>query len=167
MHTSAHPPFEDRRTAGALLHPTSLPGRYGIGDLGDEAIAFLDFLASSGMTLWQVLPLNPPGYGYSPYACLSSFAGNPLLISPQRMLEDGLLDARQCADPPPFANDHVEFERAAAYKFSLLRSSWKRFARNASFDAFIAAEQEWLDDFALYMALKEAGGGQPWWEWDA
>jgi 4-alpha-glucanotransferase len=165
MHTSEHPPSAGPRAAGALLHPTSLPGRYGIGDLGDEAIAFLDFLASAGMTVWQVLPLNPPGYGYSPYACLSSFAGNPLLISPQRMLEAGLLDA--VTDPPPFAHDHVEFERAAAYKFSLLRSSWNGFAGDANFDAFVEEQREWLDDYALYMSLKDAAGGQPWWEWEA
>ena len=166
-HTSEHPPSAGRRSAGALLHPTSLPGRYGIGDLGDEAIAFLDFLDAAGMTVWQVLPLNPPGYGYSPYACLSSFAGNPLLISPQRLLEEGLLDTITSAAPPPFAADHVEFERAAAYKFSLLRRSWEQFAGDASFDAFVAAEQKWLDDYALFMALKDAAGGKPWWEWDA
>jgi 4-alpha-glucanotransferase len=163
-HPSVPAPSEARRAAGALLHPTSLPGRYGVGDLGDEAIAFLDWLASAGMTLWQVLPLNPPGYGYSPYACLSSFAGNPLLISPQRMMEAGLLDAVD--DPPAFAHVHVEFERVAAYKFSLLRRSWKRFAGDANFDAFVEEHREWLDDFALYMSLKDAAGGKPWWEWD-
>ncbi|HEX6083830.1 MAG TPA: 4-alpha-glucanotransferase [Thermoanaerobaculia bacterium] len=167
IHTSEHPIPESRRSAGALLHPTSLPGRYGIGDLGDEAIAFLDFLATAGMSVWQVLPLNPPGYGYSPYACLSSFAGNPLLISPQRLLEQGLLDTIASAAPPPFATDHVEFERAAAYKFSMLRRSWEQFAGDASFDAFVAEEREWLDDFALFMSLKDAAGGKPWWEWDA
>ena len=135
-HTSVHLPAEGRRAAGALLHPTSLPGRYGIGDLGDEAIAFLDWLAAAGMTLWQVLPLNPPGYGWSPYACLSSFAGNPLLISPQRMLEEGLLDA--VTDPPPFPHDHVDFERVAAWKYALLRASWHRFERTDAFQLFVA-----------------------------
>ena len=164
---SETPPPAARRAAGALLHPTSLPGRYGIGDLGDEAIAFLDFLASAGMSVWQVLPLNPPGYGYSPYACLSSFAGNPLLISPQRLLEEGLIDTIGSGAPPPFDAGHVEFERVAAYKLSLLRRSWERFAGDANFDAFVAEERVWLDDFALFMTLKEAEGGKPWWEWDA
>src|SRR5688500_10107530 len=121
MSTSVHAPPPRERAAGALLHPTSLPGRYGIGDLGDEAIAFLDWVSSAGMKLWQVLPLNPPGYGYSPYGCLSSFAGNPLLISPQRLLADDLLDDEDADDVPEFSAGHVEFDRVAAYKFALLR----------------------------------------------
>ena len=80
MHTSVIPAPDTRRTAGILLHPTSLPGSYGVGELDDHAIAFLDWAQSAGMRIWQVLPLNPPGYGASPYGCLSSFAGNPLLI---------------------------------------------------------------------------------------
>ena len=174
MSTSVHAPPPRERAAGALLHPTSLPGRYGIGDLGDEAIAFLDWVSSAGMKLWQVLPLNPPGYGYSPYGCLSSFAGNPLLISPQRLLADDLLDDEDAEDVPEFSAEHVEFDRVAAYKFALLRTSWTRFAERAtpelraSFELFVRApeQREWLDDYALYMSLKEAAGGGPWWEWD-
>ena len=170
MHTSVNPPQDDRRAAGVLLHPTSLPGRYGIGDLGDELIAFLDWAASAGMKLWQVLPLNPPGYGYSPYGCLSSFAGNPLLISPQRLLQDDLLEPQDVVEVPSFPGDHVDFARAAGYKFALLRKSWERFASSANddFEAFITApeQREWLDDYALYMALKERAGGGPWWDWD-
>ena len=166
-HKPTHAPSDGRRAAGALLHPTSLPGRYGIGDLGDEALSFLDWMAGARMTVWQILPINPPGYGYSPYACLSSFAGNPLVISPQRMLEDGLLDAAATANPPSFSHERVEFERVAAYKFSLLRRSWERFDGSADFDAFVDQQREWLDDYALYMTLKEAAGGKPWWEWDA
>ena len=164
------PAPEDRRAAGVLLHPTSLPGRYGIGDLGDEVIAFLDWAASAGMKLWQVLPLNPPGFGYSPYGCLSSFAGNPLLISPQRLLQEGLLEPEDVVDVPAFSPDHVEFENAAAYKFALLRKAFSRFASeaNVELDEFVAApeQRDWLDDYALYMALKERAGGAPWWEWD-
>jgi 4-alpha-glucanotransferase len=173
MHTTVHS-SEARRRAGALLHPTSLPGGYGIGDLGDEAIVFLDWCNSAGITVWQVLPLNPPGYGYSPYGCLSSFAGNPLLISPQRLLADDLLDPSDVADVPAFSAEHVEFERVSAFKFALLRKSWHRFeeraseALRASFDAFVAAAEQrpWLDDYALYMSLKDEAGGMPWWEWD-
>src|SRR5260370_25189930 len=95
-HSSA-PSAKPARYAGVLLHPTSLPGRYGIGDLGDELIAFLDWAASAGMRVWQVLPLNPPGYGDSPYGCVSSFAGNPLLISPPRLLHAALVP-EQAAD---------------------------------------------------------------------
>jgi 4-alpha-glucanotransferase len=174
MRTSILPPIDAPRHAGVLLHPTSLPGHYGIGDLGDELIAFLDWAASAGMQLWQVLPLNPPGYGYSPYGCLSSFAGNPLLISPQRLLQDGLLNDDDVADVPPFPADHVDFDTVVPYKFSLLRIAWQRFQESAaddlrgSLEAFAAApeQREWLDDYALFMSLKDAAGGGPWWMWE-
>lgn len=167
-HTSPHVPLERPRTAGALLHPTSLPGRYGIGDLGDETIAFLDWMASAGMTIWQILPVNPPGFGHSPYGCVSSFAGNPLLISPQRMLEDGLLEAGETAEPPAFSHDRVEFDRVIAYKDALLRNSWNRFAKNPhpSFVPFVEEHRAWLDEYALFMTLKGAAGGRAWWEWE-
>jgi len=175
MHTSTHPPSDAHRVAGILLHPTSLPERYGVGDLGDHVVSFLDWGAAAGMKVWQVLPLNPPGYGYSPYGCLSSFAGNPLLVSPQRLLQEDLLAADDVDDVPRFSDEHVEFSRVETYKLGLLRKSLARFlARDANdplrvaFDAFVAApeQSEWLDDYALFMALKEHAGGGPWWEWD-
>ncbi|MBV8517391.1 MAG: 4-alpha-glucanotransferase [Acidobacteria bacterium] len=175
MHTSAHPQPETPRYAGILLHPTSLPSTYGVGDLGDQLIAFLDWAASAGMRIWQVLPLNPTGYGHSPYNCLSSFAGNPLLISPQRLLQDGLLDADDVVEQPRFSDEHVEFDRVAPYKFALLRRSWDRFQTHASgelrsaFEAFVTApeQRDWLDDYALFMTLKEFANGAAWWQWDA
>ncbi|HUP62715.1 MAG TPA: 4-alpha-glucanotransferase [Thermoanaerobaculia bacterium] len=169
-HTSTHAPSE-RRAAGILLHPTSLPGRYGIGDLGDELIVFLDWVASAGMRVWQVLPLNPPGYGHSPYGCLSAFAGNPLLISPQRLLHENLLEPEDVAGFPRFSAEHVEFERVSQQKFALLRTAWRRFETREelhdAFDAFAAApeQKEWLDDYALYMTLKERARGAAWWTW--
>ena len=167
MHSSLHVPSANR-AAGVLLHPTSLPGRYGVGDLGDELTVFLDWAASAGMRLWQVLPLNPPGYGFSPYGCLSSFAGNPLLISPQRLLEDNLLEPEDVANVPRFAHDRVEFDRVCEVKFELLRTAWRRFTDHDALDAFVSApeQRDWLDDYALYMALKERAGGAPWWTWD-
>ena len=159
MHTSEHVASE-HRAAGILLHPTSLPGRYGIGDLGDELLQFLDWAASAGMRLWQVLPLNPPGYGNSPYGSVSAFAGNPLLISPQRLLQEELRDV------PSFDDAHVEFDRVAAFKDELLRAAWSRFTDHAALDAFAAEHSEWLDDYALFMALKERNGGAPWWKWE-
>ncbi|HYI07749.1 MAG TPA: 4-alpha-glucanotransferase [Thermoanaerobaculia bacterium] len=175
MPTSTHPPADAPRTAGVLLHPTSLPGSYGIGDLGDELVAFLDWAQSAGMRIWQVLPLNPTGYGASPYGCLSSFAGNPLLISPQRLLHEGLLDPDDVANVPRFSDEHVEFDTVQTYKSQLLHTSWKRFEerataeQRAALQAFVEAgeQREWLDDYALYMALKESAGGAPWWKWDA
>lgn len=175
MHTSIHPPTDTPRVAGILLHPTSLPVRYGVGDLGDQVVLFLDWAAGAGMKLWQVLPLNPPGYGDSPYGCLSSFAGNPLLISPQKLLQDDLLEAADVEDVPRFSDDHVEFARVGEYKLGLLRKSLRRLlARDANdplriaFETFIAAPEQsgWLDDYALFMTLKEQAHGAPWWEWD-
>src|SRR5258707_10209670 len=159
-HASDARPTENR-TAGVLLHPTSLPGRYGIGDLGDELIAFLDWAASAGMRVWQVLPLNPPGYGNSPYGCVSSFAGNPLLISPQRLLQASLLPEHAADDVQPFDDDaHVDYDAVTALKQRLLELSWRHFNDNAPDDqrsALTVFEREnvWLDDWALFAALKD------------
>jgi 4-alpha-glucanotransferase len=163
-----------RRSSGILLHPTSLPSGYGIGDLGDEVFAFLDWAASAGVRVWQVLPLNPPGYGNSPYGCLSSFAGNPLLISPQRLLQEQLLPPHAADDVPLFPDDHVDYDRVIDYKMKLLRISWSHFAANATDDQRGALtnfesdprQREWLDGWALFMALKERNGGRAWTEWD-
>ena len=158
------------RAAGILLHPTSLPGRYGIGDLGDELIAFLDWARSAGITLWQLLPLNPPGFGNSPYGCHSSYAGNPLLISPARLLRDGLLPEGALDNLPAFPDDHVDFDRVAPFKNDLLRQSWQHFSKHGSEDHRFALERfkednAWLSDWAVYAALKERYGGSRWNEW--
>lgn len=156
-HTSDTAGRNPRRVAGVLLHPTSFPGRFGTGDLGHEAIAFLDWAASAGMKLWQVLPLNPPGFGYSPYGCTSSVAGNPLLISPQRLLEDNLLTPDDLRHVPQFPIDEASFDRSEAWKGRLLRIAWDRFQRQgtseqrARLEAFENApeQSDWLHDFAL------------------
>src|SRR5258706_8142858 len=170
-HTSVHEP-KTKRTSGALLHPTSLPGRFGIGDLGDELLAFLDWAQSAGLRIWQVLPLNAPGYGNSPYGCLSSYAGNPLLISPQRLVENGLLPGDALEDVPSFAEDYVEFDRVHAYKESLLRQSFEHFSEHASDEqrealAAFTHDNAWLPDWTLYAALKERHGGKSWTAWPA
>jgi 4-alpha-glucanotransferase len=163
---------ESTRTAGVLLHPTSLPGRFGIGDLGDELLAFLDWAGTAGLRIWQVLPLNAPGYGNSPYGCLSSYAGNPLLISPQRLVENGLLPDDALDDVPEFAEDYVEFDRVNTFKQALLRKSFEHFAEHASDEqrralaAFIH-DNAWLSDWTLYAALKEQHGGKSWIAWAA
>jgi 4-alpha-glucanotransferase len=170
MHTSIPAVKTLRRTAGILLHPTSLPGRYGIGDVGDELIDFLDWARSAGFRLWQVLPLNPPGYGHSPYGCHSSYAGNPLIISPQRLLYDGLLPDHAVDQVPRFPDERVDFERVAPFKMQLLRTSWRHFndhrqvALWTAFDQF-QSDNAWLDDWALYAALKEKHPGLKWTEW--
>lgn len=167
MHKTKHKPSTGR-SAGVLLHPTSLPGVYGIGDVGNHLISFLDWAEHAGMRMWQVLPLNPPGYGYSPYGCLSSFAGNPLLLSPQKLLHEDLLEPSDVAELPQFPDDRVEFEQVCELKYRLLRIALQRFEDHAALDSFCTAPEqcEWLDDYALFMSLKERAGGAPWWEWD-
>ncbi len=161
------------RAAGVLLHPTSLPGRFGIGDLGEPAYRWVDWLADSGLGLWQVLPLGPTGFGDSPYQCFSAFAGNPYLVSPETLVHDGLLDRDAVDRAPGFRDDAVEFGRVIEWKVGMLARAHERFASgphdgalHEAFDEFRIRHAEWLDDFALFQALKEAHGGAPWFEWD-
>ena len=160
------------RTSGVLLHPTSLPGPYGIGDLGPECFRFLDFLEAARQGLWQVLPLGPTGYGDSPYQCFSAFAGNPLLVSLDRLVEDGLLSKSDVAKPPKFPARTVDFGPVIEWKRPLLDKAFVGFekmatsAQRESFAEFSTREAGWLDDFALFMALKEVHGGQAWPGWE-
>jgi 4-alpha-glucanotransferase len=160
------------RRSGILLHPTSLPGRYGIGELGPEAHRFVDFLAEAGQRLWQVLPLGPTGYGDSPYQCFSAFAGNPLLISLDALVEDGWLEAADVAFAPAFSQDRVDYEAVAAFKLPLFDRAFRRFEAEAlpadrgAFDAFREANASWLGDYALYMAVKGAHRGTEWTQWE-
>lgn len=160
------------RTSGILLHPTSLPGRYGIGDLGDQAHGFVDFLASAGQGLWQVLPLGPTGYGDSPYQSFSAFAGNPLLISLDRLRDQGLLDPGELADYPTLDDGSVDFGAVIPLKLTRLQRAHQRFQRDASteqrnaLEHFTAQNSDWLADYALFRALKEAHHGQPWDRWE-
>lgn len=162
--------MSDRR-AGLLFHPTSLPGRFGIGDLGEEARTFLDWLAAGEGRVWQVLPLGPTGYGDSPYGALSSFAGNPLLVSPRGLVADGLLAEGRLDAPRDVPAGRVDFEVARPYKEALLRDAWESFRAapgrlGEELEAFASAEAGWLDEWALYAALKERLGGRSWLDWD-
>jgi 4-alpha-glucanotransferase len=160
------------RSSGILLHPTSLPGNYGIGDIGSLAIKWIDWLADAGCSLWQVLPLGPTGYGDSPYQCFSAFAGNPYLISPQDLFEEKILYPEDLYDKPDFPSDKVDFGWVIPWKLKLLDRAFDRF-QNGRFDhlkqeleVFQRNHSSWLDDFALFMALKEAHGGAPWVTWE-
>ncbi len=166
-----------KRSSGILLHPSSLPALYGIGDLGPQSYRFIDWLASTGCKLWQILPLGPTGYGDSPYQCFSAFAGNPYLLSPDEMLADGLLtqdDLDGMKDPPaardPSVRLKINFGLLIPKKLDLLQKAFSRFQSSPeylrkSFDSFCAENASWLDDFALFMALKEANGGGAWNGW--
>jgi 4-alpha-glucanotransferase len=153
------------RSSGILLHPTSLPGRFGVGDLGPESYRFADFLAEAGLHIWQVLPLAPTGYGESPYQSLSSFAGNPLLISLEKLAERGYLSAQDLTGGPAFPEDTVDFASVIPYKFKLLRKAFDKFRATPEFEDFCTQHRAWLDDFARFMALKDANGQKAWTEW--
>lgn len=159
------------RAAGILLHPTSLPGPYGIGDIGPMAHRWLNFLADCGCSKWQLLPLGPTGYGDSPYQCFSAFAGNPYLISPESLLNEGLLYPEDISDLPNFPSDHVDFGALIPWKLALLDRAHQRFEERASDElrtdlaAFRQSQAAWLEDFALFMAIKEEHGGAPWVTW--
>lgn len=161
------------RSSGILLHPTSLPSKFGVGDFGDEAYSFVDFLAASNQSLWQVLPLGPTGYGDSPYSSYSAFAGNTLLISPERLVEEGLLAAADLASAPTFPEEKVDYGNAIKFKNALLRKSFERFKEttdaqlHAYFEHFSQRASSWLEDYALFRALKDEQGGKAWNEWDA
>ncbi|MEZ4539864.1 MAG: 4-alpha-glucanotransferase [Chloroflexota bacterium] len=149
------------RAAGVLLHPTSLPGRFGIGDLGDSAYHFVDFLVAARQQLWQLLPIGPTGYGDSPYQSFSAFAGNPLLISPERLVADGYLPAEAIEDVPDFPAGEVDFGPVIDYKKALLNQAHQYFlahgdeTQHEEYKRFCQNTAYWLDDYAFFMALKE------------
>src|SRR5690606_8902192 len=148
------------RTSGLLLHVTSLPGRFGVGDLGPAAYRFVDFLARAKQGLWPVLPLVPVDAGGSPYSSPSPFAGNPLLVSPEGLAADGLLTEDDLAHAPAFPAGRVDFARVIPFREALLRRAFARFEAGAApalreaFAGFCARHAEWLDDYALFTALK-------------
>lgn len=163
-----------QRASGVLLHPTALPGPYGIGTLGVQALTFLDWLKDAGQSYWQICPLVPTGYGDSPYQGFSAFAGNPNLINLEELMSMDLLDRN---DLIPFENlpdSHVDFGRLIPLKAEVLRKAWKRYSCGdqpegmaAELEEFRAGSASWLDDFCLFMVLKSQHNGRPWDEWGA
>lgn len=159
--------MDTERTSGILAHPTSFPGPFGIGDLGKAAYQFVDWLADAEQRLWQVLPLGPTGYGDSPYQCFSAFAGNPLLIDLLDLVERGYLTLDDLA-VPVFPVSQVDYGRVIPWKNALLALAFERFQAApvpAAFTSFVAEQSWWLDDFTLFMALKDEHGGRSWVEW--
>jgi 4-alpha-glucanotransferase len=167
------PPFPPAyRASGLLLHVTSLPGPYGIGDVGPAALAWIDRLAQAGQSWWQSLPLGPTGYGNSPYQSLSSFAGNELLISPDWLIEDELLRPSDC-QTGAFPQDQVDYNAVIAFKQRLLEKAWANFSAGARADLraeyrqFLGEQAQWLEDYALFRALKTKFNGAYYLEWPA
>jgi len=159
------------RASGILLHPTSLAGPYGIGDLGGNAYEFVDWLVSAGQKLWQILPLGPTSYGNSPYSSYSAFAGNTLLISPELLVKGGLVRPELLGIAPAFAADRVDHEAVSEWKLSLLKEAFETFKASpnsplaAEFAFFRRENAWWLDDYAAFRAIKNAHGDSPWVEW--
>jgi 4-alpha-glucanotransferase len=162
----------NQRNSGVLLHPSSLSNRYPIGDLGPAATAFVDFLAESGQRWWQMLPIGPTGGENSPYQSPSAFAGNPLLMSPDRLLEQGLLGRQDIEVPICKSEGKVDFHAAAGLKFRWLSRAFENFDKNSrngsqsDFDAFASAQSYWLEDFALFSAIQGKDGTSDWTRWD-
>jgi len=160
----------NQRISGILLHPTSLPSQWGIGDLGPGAHQFIDFLHASRQGVWQMLPMGPTGYGDSPYQTLSAFAGNPMLISPDLLLEEGLLQEGDF-ELPSFPDEHVDFANVIPFKYGILRKAHANFLKGdfseieQRYNSFCTAHAQWLDDFCLFAALKGFHQGKPWISW--
>ena len=160
-----------KRLSGILLHPTSLPSPYGIGDLGQAAYDFIDFLEKSGQHLWQTLPLTPTGFGDSPYQGFSAFAGQPLLISPRHLVELGFLEENDLCDCPVENETRVDYGTIIPWKTALLKKAFHAFEQQASadilvaFESFIKDNAYWLTDYALYMACKDLHEGREWLAW--
>jgi 4-alpha-glucanotransferase len=159
------------RSSGVLLHPTSLPGPYGIGDLGPEAFRWVQTLASARQSWWQILPLGPTGAGNSPYQAFSAFAGNISLLSPELLVRDGLI-SQQLLQGVHFRHDRVEFEHALPFKQHLLRQAWNSFnsgkgpaSLKSEFSAYVQAESSWLKDYSFFMAIRQALGGRGLSDW--
>ena len=154
------------RKSGILMHVTSLPGPYGIGSMGKCAYEFVDFLSEAGQSYWQVLPLNPTGYGDSPYQSFSSFAGNHYLIDPDLLIAQGLLRQEE-ADAVTWSTQPTRVDYGCLYenRCKLLRLAWERFVPDGEYHRFVSENADWLEDYALFMALKERSNGRPWYEW--
>ena len=161
-----------KRRSGILLHLTSLPSKYGIGDMGPCAYAFVDFLCLSKQKYWQILPINPTDgiNNNSPYSCSSAFAGNALVISPEVMVNDGFLSPSDIDREQGFDAKKVDYAAAGVFKEKIFHASFRRFQKStdrAAFDQFVKDEQYWLDDFALFTVIKAEQGGRCWNEWPA
>ncbi len=159
------------RQGGILLHPTCLPGMFGIGDLGSEFYHFIDFLHLSRQQLLQILPLGPTGYGNSPYQSFSAFAGNPLLISPEKLVDIGLLTSDEII-PPKLQSSRVDYEKVMPYKWNLLLLAFENFSKKglpelrARFKTFTKEHHYWLEDYALFMSIKEVHDLEAWNTWE-
>jgi len=161
-----------QRSSGILCHPTSFPGRFGVGSLGEEAKKFIDFLIESQQKIWQILPLGPTGFGDSPYQCFSAYAGNPILIDLDLLHSEGWLNENDLSVENQFHSKIVEFEKVYQFKKPILKKAYTNFKEKANsleiskFDVFCRNNKQWLNDFALFASLKNHFEGKAWTEWE-
>ncbi len=159
-----------KRSSGILLHPTSLPGKFGVGSLGKNALGFIDYLAKAGQTIWQVLPMGHTGYGDSPYQCFSIYAGNPILIDLELLIKEGLLSETLLNQNEPSDITRVDYGKVIEFKKIQLNQAYDNFIKykiseSESYRHFLQKNQHWLTEYALFIELKEHFNGMPWWDW--
>ena len=164
--------MEFKRSSGILLHPTSFPGEFGIGDFGPQAYTFIDLLAKTETGLWEILPLGPTGYGDSPYQSFSAFAGNPYLISPEAMVQDGLLEKEDISNPPAFPLTKIKFSQVYKFKDQLFLQAFNNFNKRTlndplrlEFEGFCESQKKWLEDYSLFIAIKNKFNNEAWNFW--
>lgn len=164
--------MKNERASGILLHPTSLPGKYGIGTLGKSCFDFIDFLVKAGQTYWQILPLGPTGYADSPYQCFSAHAGNPNLIDPDLLVKVKLLETDDLNDFPRLPEDFVDFDAIQKARLPILKKAYERFLHYAdniqkmAYRNFLKEHSKWINDYALFMAIKANREQRPWYQWE-
>jgi len=164
--------MKNDRASGILLHPTSLPGKYGIGTLGKACFDFIDFLVRAGQTYWQILPLGPTGYADSPYQCFSAHAGNPNLIDLDLLVKSKLLEGEDLEDFPHLSENQVEFDAVQKARLPILKKAFERFLHYAdnidkmAYRNFLKEQSKWINDYALFMAIKSNRGQRPWYQWE-
>ncbi|MCK9640975.1 MAG: 4-alpha-glucanotransferase, partial [Prolixibacteraceae bacterium] len=161
----------NKRTSGILLHPSSLPGKYGIGSLGEEAYKFVDWLSESGQKVWQMLPLGPTDWSHSPYQAYSAFAGNPDLIDLDFLVKDGYLSLNELADPPAFPSGKIDFKTVLPYREKLLKTAFIAFKESRGFDSsgyhqFWDQHWWWLESWSLFDACRKNLPGKDWNDWE-
>ena len=159
---------QESRCSGILLHITSLPSRFGVGDFGPSAFEFVDLLKQAGQTLWQILPINPPSFGNSPYSCTSAFAISPLFISPELLIRDGLLDESDLEPTLECSPHRVQYAPVLEFKIRLLSKSYGRFRMRVNkieYERFCVDHSYWLEDFCVFSVLKNHFNGRSWNEW--
>ena len=155
-----------KRASGVLMPVFSLPSKYGIGCFSKEAYKFVDQLKKAGQSYWQILPLGPTGYGDSPYQSFSTYAGNPYFIDLKTLVKEGLLTKKECKEVRCKEQKKIDYEKIYQNRFKILKKAYRRFQKNDKYEKFLEENAFWLEDYCMYMAIKDAHEGKSWSEWE-